>query len=296
MSLTIASALCRSTIWFDPRPPSGSEGFVIYASDYADNLHEVHLLVDKIQAVGEESSATVQLYWGIRAHGLNATLVVGMRVPRDGEMQKAQATMFLGNGSETENIRFNRSYVKPENATYFDTSMSRLSKKGFLCTEFHFETRLLWRGFLYRKSFSRYSLILPLSFSDTRHFPELKPFYLGEAHRSILSVQPPPDSNVVQTSPAATQFTFAEGKLWYIWNASLLGKPWPVSLAAVAVDLEMNSLVKREQDMNYWTALGFGVGVPLAITSFVEFLRLRHAREKNPHGSCSALRLYLSAR
>jgi len=296
MSLTIASAHYRSTIWFDPRPPSGSEGFALYASDYADSLHEVHLLVDKIQVAGEDSSAALQLYWGIRAHGLNATLPVGVRVPRDAEMQKALATMFSKNGSETENVNFNRSYVRPENATYFDASTSRLSKEGLLCTEFHFETHLVWKSFLYRKSFSRYSLIVPFSFSDTGHFLEMKPFYLGEADRSILSVQPPPDSNVVETSPSATEFTFAEGKLWYIWNAGLLGKPWPVSVAAVAVDLEMNSLMKREQDVNYWTALGLGIGVPLAPTSFVELLRLRRTREKNPHGSCSALRLYLSAR
>jgi hypothetical protein len=100
-SLTIASAAYRSTIWYDPRPPSGSEGFVLYASDYADHLQEVHLLIDKIQVVGEASSAALELIWAFRAVGLNSTLAAGMRVPRDAEMQEAQVVMFFKNGTAT---------------------------------------------------------------------------------------------------------------------------------------------------------------------------------------------------
>jgi hypothetical protein len=297
MSLIFACALYRSTIWFDPRPPSGSEGFVVYASDYADNLDDVHLLVDKIEVAGEQSSGALQLIWAFRAQGLNSTLTVGVRVPRDAEMQEAQVVMLFKDGSETKKLMFNRSYMEHENATYFEATTSRLSKDGKLvCTEFHFETHLFWKGFLYRKSFSRYSLIVPFSFSDTGHFPHLKPFYLDETNWSVLSVRPPSDSNVVQTSPSAEEFTFAEGGLWYIWNISSIAKPWPVSVAAVAVDLEVNSLAKIEQDVGYWTSLGFGIGVPLALTSFIELLKLRRTREKYPHGGCSALQLFLSPR
>jgi hypothetical protein len=288
-----ACAYARHTISFTSKPPPKTKPFVVYASDYAYNLGYVDLDVYNMTSpqpmTREPLTAVLDLFWEFSAQGLNSTLAVGLRVPRDAEMQDATEVMSFKNGTqEYRDIRdiFNRSYVEEESATYFDATTSRLSKDGKLlypCVVF--STRLRWKEFLYQESYSRYSLIVPFSVFGENYFREMKPFYLGEANSSILTVGVPASSSVVQTNPPAEQFASVDGELAYIWNISRVAKPWLVQVVAVAVDMEMNALANYEQEINYWTALGFGIGVPLVLTSLVELVKLRGAREKpDDHG------------
>jgi hypothetical protein len=293
--LAIVSAYERFTVIYYPRPLSVSEGFVLYASDYASQPQTVYVFVDSIQMVEERSSAALDLQWKFTAEGTNSTLIVGVRTPWDAEILQTYVVMFGVGGSELEDVVFNR--VRSENATstYFEATMSRLSKDGRLSTQFLFDIHMLLKDLLYRKSYSGYSLVVPFSFFDTDHSSQLKPFYLSKTNRSILGVHPPSDTSVVGTNPSAIGFTFFKGKLWYYWNISLIAMSMPdLIVAAVALDMENNSLTSWEQDVNYWTALGFGVGVPLIPTSFVERLKLGRIREKNSRRNCSALLSYLS--
>lgn len=82
-----------------------------------------------------------------------------------------------------------------------------------------------------------------------------------------------PAGAIIESSPTEDNIFASGGNLWYQWDISR-ASPLYASGSFVLVDFQITNLVTQRDQSIFFSSLYLGVGIPLAISSFVELCKI----------------------
>jgi len=96
--------------------------------------------------------------------------------------------------------------------------------------------------------------------------------------RASLSIIRPETATISEAMPNPDVIGFSEGKVWYVWDIKRRSDRDRYASTAVSIDVEVDNLkIKYESSWAYFT-LCLGIGVPLMISSSIQYLILRYSK------------------
>lgn len=145
-----------------------------------------------------------------------------------------------------------------------------------------------WKGVFWRQSFYKYNLVVSFNSAFPGYINEvglpkeainptglLIPDVTG---RTSLSIIRPETVTVSETMPNPDVIGFSEGKVWYVWDVKSRSNRDRYVSTAVSIDFEVDSLKMTYESSWAYFALCLGIGVPLIISSSIEYLKFRYSK------------------
>lgn len=145
-----------------------------------------------------------------------------------------------------------------------------------------------WKGVFWRQSFYKYNLVVSFNSGFPSYINEVglpKEAINGNGlllpdvtSRTALSIIRPEKAAISEAMPNPDVIGFSEGKVWYVWDIKKRSDRDRYASTAVSIDVEVDNLkMKYESSWAYFT-LCLGIGVPLIISSSIEYLRLHYSK------------------
>lgn len=146
-----------------------------------------------------------------------------------------------------------------------------------------------WKGVFWRRAFYTYNLVVSFNSAFPNYINEVglpKEAINGNGlllpdvtSRTSLSIARPEKAAISEAMPNPDIIGFSEGKVWYSWDIKRRSDRDRYASTAVSIDMEMNDLKKVYASSWAYFTLCLGIGIPLIISSVIEFFKLYFSKD-----------------
>lgn len=187
-------------------------------------------------------------------------------------------------GKKETTITYNRSAT-----SYLLVDIPRENVSGHIQVFIEFT----WKDVFWRRSFYKYNFVVSFNSGFPNYINEVglpKEVINGNGlllpdvtSRTILSIVKPDRATISEAMPNPDVIGFSEGKVWYNWDIKKRSDRNLYASTAVSIDMEIDELKKKYESSWAYFTLFLGVGIPIMISSFVQFLKLYQSTNSNDY-------------
>jgi len=257
-----------------------AEGIAFFGSPVISDVNYMHMMVVASEAEEHpQFSVEIQVDFSVDPSMEGSKLFFGAQITYNFSHLTLNGDIHSDEGSsQFPNQPYEKEIVKG-NSFFWTTLTLDPHLKHNLSANIKMD--FTWIDCVDRRSFSEFRIVIPFALTPSR-YRRLPAVIELEKVRGISAYQTQMASlslnlsssafSLSATNPMADRYTFGSSTFWFLWDVKSRCTE-KVDSIAFAADFVSNRLKRKESEGTYWSALFFGIGIPLMISSGFEMVR-----------------------